>query len=142
MQLEEPGQDQEDNMGNFISMKSTGNFKKTIKFLNFVSGGKYIEDVLRKYGDKGIEALSHNTPKDTGKTANSWYYEIEHDSNHCQIAWFNSEMAGGVPLVILIQYGHATKSGGFVQGIDFINPVMKPIFDKIADEIWREVVRA
>ena len=142
MPQEKPKQSREDSMGRFVSMKVTGDFKKTTKFLNYMSGGKYLENVLKRYGDEGIEALSNATPRDTGKTSESWYYEIEHDKDHCQIAWFNSEMAGGVPLVILIQYGHATKNGGYIQGIDFINPAIRPIFNKILDEVWKEVVNA
>lgn len=143
MQLEEQELDREDKiMGKIVTIKTTGDFNHITKFLNFISGSKYIEDILKRYGEKGCKALEEATPEDTGETANSWSFETYHDSSRCRITWHNSKMAGGVPLVILIQYGHATKNGGFVQGVDFINPALKPVFDKILEEVWREVVNA
>lgn len=129
-------------MSKLITIKTSGSFNKTTKFLNYVSGGKFIENKLKKYGEKGIEELRKNTPVDTGETSSSWRYEIEHDNNHVQITWLNDHMAGNVPVVILLQYGHATRGGGYVKGIDFINPAMKPIFDDILNEVWREVINA
>lgn len=99
------------------------------------------ESKLTQYAEEGVEALRYNTPVDTGVTAGSWRYEIEYDPNkHVMIKWINDNLTHyGAPVVILLQYGHATKSGGYVQGQDFINPAMKPVFDKIENEIHKEV---
>ena len=129
-------------MGQLVTITSHGDFKKTTKFLDFVSGGDFIEKKLRYYGEKGVALLHNATPSNTGKTADSWGYKVEHDRNHVKITWTNDNMAGGVPVVILLQYGHATKGGTYVQGIDFINPVMQPLFNELANEIWEEVVNA
>lgn len=96
--------------------------------------------VLDRYAKSGLEALKANTPVDTGKTRDSWYYEIVQDKQGIKIVWKNSNVTSyGTPIVLFIQYGHCTKSGTFIQGIDFINPALKPIFSKIADNIWMEV---
>lgn len=97
--------------------------------------------ILDKYGQAGVNALSAATPIDSGATASSWYYEITESKGNYTITWSNSNVADGVPIVILIQYGHATKNGGYVQGIDFINPTLKPMFKKIADDAWMEVIK-
>lgn len=125
-----------------VTFKTSGSFKNTTKFFDFVSRGDYLDRKLNEYGIKGIKALQENTPKDTGLTANSWDYVIEKSKGSIKITWVNNNMAGRVPVVILLQYGHATKDGRYIQGIDFINPAMKPIFDEIADEIWKEVTNA
>lgn len=127
-----------------VSIKSKGDFKKTTKFLNFVSNDKYIENKLIKYGEQGVKALAAATPVDTGKTAASWDYEIIRNDSGINITWTNSNMAGktGISVAVLIQTGHATRSGTYIKGIDFINPALRPIFDKIADEVWKEVVNA
>ena len=96
--------------------------------------------VLDRYAKSGLEALKANTPVDTGKTRDSWYYEIIQDKQGIKIVWKNSNVTSyGTPIVLFIRYGHYTKSGTFIQGIDFINPALKPIFSKIADNIWMEV---
>lgn len=96
--------------------------------------------VLDKYGREGVVALANATPVDTGVTAASWTYKIKHSDFALAIEWHNdSTTKTGIPIVVLIQYGHGTRNGGYVQGRDFINPAMKPIFDKIADELWKEV---
>lgn len=98
-----------------------------------------IRTILEKYGREGVSALSASTPIRTGTTANSWGYVITTNRNGYSIKWTNSNVVGGVPVAILLQYGHGTGTGGYVQGRDFINPAMQPIFDKLAEEAWREV---
>lgn len=97
--------------------------------------------ILDKYGELGVELLKENTPKETGLLASSWYYEIIHEKGGASIIWCNSDIEGGYNVAILIQYGHATKSGTFVEGIDFINPSLKPVFDQIAEDLWKEVIK-
>ena len=122
-----------------IKIVQHGDFSKTTKFLQKVNSN-YIQQRLEKYGDMGVQALAEATPKDTGATANSWYYKTHVGKNSVRITWYNDNMPQGIPVAVLIQYGHATKNGGFVEGIDYINPVMQPLFDRIADDIWKEVV--
>lgn len=125
-----------------ITFSHKGDFSKTRSFLNTTSDSKYIEKVLEKYGRIGVEALKSATPIDTGLTADSWTYEIEQKPNgNCSIRWINTNTVEGVPVVILLQYGHATGTGGYVEGQDFINPAIKPIFDDIVKEVWGEVTR-
>lgn len=124
-----------------VSFKHKGNFNKLEKFLNKMTGAPYL-NVLSKYGEKGVAALSAATPVDTGKTAQSWYYEIEHDSDRTTIVWKNSNTNQNVNIAIILQYGHGTGTGGYVAGRDYINPAMRPIFDSIAMEAWREVTSA
>lgn len=122
-----------------ISFNTKGNFEKTDKFLKKMSRRDHLK-VLDKYGRRGVEALKAATPKDTGLTADSWRYEIEITKRKVQITWLNSNIAGNIPVAILIQLGHATGSGGYVYGIDYINPALKPIFDDIAEDVWMEVI--
>ena len=96
---------------------------------------------LDKYGREGIAALSSATPIDTGKTASSWYYEIENKNGSATISFYNSNVNKGENIAILIQYGHGLRGGGYVQGRDYINPAIQPIFDKIAENAWREVTK-
>lgn len=121
-----------------ISFSSKGNFSKTTKFLNKLLKQDYL-NVLDKYGQKGVEALRRATPKDSGLTADSWDYEITKKGSDVRIHFVNSNIQNGANVAILLQYGHATKSGGFVQGVDYINPALQPIFEKLADEAWKEV---
>jgi len=95
--------------------------------------------ILDKYGKIGVEALANATPVDTGETASSWNYSIEHGKNGASLTWNNSNINNGVPIAIIIQYGHGTRGGGYVQGRDYINPAMRPVFDEIADRVWKEV---
>lgn len=119
---------------------SHGSFSKTFSFLNRVRRTDYIVKVLQECGKLGVESLKANTPKNTGLTSESWYYEVEDDGRHAKITWYNSNVAsGGFPVAIMLQYGHGTGTGGYVQGIDYINPAMKPIFDKIVDTVWKAV---
>lgn len=125
-----------------IEVRSTGSFSKTEKMLNKLTKGHYLDNVLNKYGAKGVQALASATPRDTGLTASSWDYEIEYGDGIISIIWTNSNVVDGrANVAVLLQYGHATRNGGFVEGIDYINPAMKPIFDKLANDAWEEVVR-
>ena len=121
-----------------ISFSSKGDFSKTIKFLNKVKNVK-ISNILSKYGKIGVTALSQATPKDSGVTSRSWNYKIEVNNDNASIVWYNTNVVKGVNIAVILQYGHGTRNGGWVEGIDYINPAMKPIFDKIADQVWKEV---
>ena len=123
-----------------ISFEHKGDFKKTLTFLERASRLS-VDSVLHRYGREGVNALSQATPVNTGQTAGSWNYEIENVNGSYSIYWTNSNQTSGVPIVILLQYGHGTRGGGYVQGRDFINPAIKPIFDNIADKVWREVTK-
>ena len=94
---------------------------------------------LDKFGRAGVVALQQATPKDTGLTAASWDYKIERSSGSVRISFHNSNIQNGIPIAILLQYGHATRSGSFVEGRDYINPAIQPIFDQIAEDAWKEV---
>lgn len=123
-----------------ITLKSKGDFKSTTKFLNKVLNRSYL-DILEKYGREGVAALSAATPVDTGLTASSWDYKIEATDKGFSIAFTNSNRVDGVPIAIILQYGHVTKNGGWVEGIDYINPAIRPIFEKLAKEAWQEVTK-
>lgn len=124
-----------------IKVSSRGSFKKSYTFLNRAKKFK-INQILNKYGKLGVEALEDNTPVSTGLTAASWDYEINQNGNDITITWTNSNVNHGVNIALLLQLGHATRNGGFVQGRDYITPAMEPIFKKIMDEAWREVTEA
>lgn len=123
-----------------ISISSKGNFKKTDKFFKDMTSLQY-KSILDKYGREGVNALMEATPKDSGETANCWTYKISKTKNGKIITWSNTNVINGVSIAILIQYGHATRNGGCVQGRDFINPAIRPIFDKISNDIWKEVTK-
>lgn len=124
-----------------ITFSSKGTWKDTTKWLKNRKEEKFLKQ-LYKYGEAGVRALSEATPIDTGKTAMSWDYEIHASNGVYEIVWTNSNLAKDVlPVAILIQYGHATKNGGFVQGIDYINPALTPIFEKLANDAWEEVIK-
>ena len=122
-----------------VIVKQKGDFSKTEKFLNTISKKLYYRN-LQKYAEQGVAALASATPIDSGTTANSWNYEIRQTKNSVSIYWTNSNVNKGVPIAIIIQYGHGTRNGGYVQGRDYINPAMRPIFDKIAENVWKEVI--
>ena len=122
-----------------ISFSSKGDFSKTIKFLNKMKNVK-INNILSKYGKIGVTALSQATPKDSGVTSRSWNYKIEVNNDNASIVWYNTNVVKGVNIAVILQYGHGTRNGGWVEGRDYINPAMKPIFDKIADQVWKEVI--
>ena len=115
-----------------------GDFKKTEKFLR---GAKVfnVKGLLRRYGEAGVRALAAATPKDTGETAASWGYRIEIDSTGASVIWTNSKIVDGVSIAIILQYGHGTGGGGYVQGRDYINPALRDIFDQLAEAAWKEV---
>lgn len=124
-----------------ITFHSKGDWKKTRNFLRRAVLDKELA-VLNYYGKKGVEALTSMTPIDTGLTAASWYYQIVRENNgQIALQFCNSNVKDYVPIAVIIQYGHATKSGSWVEGKDYINPAIQPIFDKIANEVWREVTR-
>lgn len=121
-----------------ISIISRGDFSKTEKFLKQSMGRNYL-DILDEYGRYGVEALSANTPVDTGLTAASWEYEIVTDKNTASIIWKNTNIQNGVNIALILQYGHATRNGYFIEGRDYINPAIQPILDSLAERAWREV---
>ena len=123
-----------------ISFRQKGDFSKLTRYLERAKNAIKIGD-LDKYGREGVAALASATPVDTGLTANSWYYEIVHSNGSVTINFNNSNIQNGVPIAIILQYGHGTGTGGWVQGRDYINPAIQPIFDKIANEAWREVTK-
>ena len=124
-----------------ITFSHRGNFNKTLRFMNRVKGKNYL-NILDRYGKAGVEALAMATPVDSGETAASWSYEITSTPTRTTISWINTHENAGVNIAVILQYGHGTGSGGYVAGIDYINPAMKPIFDKIAQEAWKEVTTA
>lgn len=124
-----------------ITFSHKGDFKITTKFLKKASKFE-IMNILRKYGEKGVQALQQATPKDTGKTAASWSYRVEKSNGSYSIVWSNSNTNNYVNIAVILQYGHATGTGGYVRGIDYINPAMKPIFDEIARDAWQEVIES
>ena len=121
-----------------ISFRHKGDFSKADRYLEKLRESVKL-GVLDKYGRAGVAALSSATPVDTGLTANSWFYEIEHSSGSDKIVFNNSNIQNGVPIAIILQYGHGTGTGGWVQGRDYINPVIQPIFDQMTKEVWKEV---
>lgn len=123
-----------------ISINHKGNFAKLTRYLTKVKSTAKISD-LDKFGKEGVAALSSATPIDTGLTANSWYYEIERTKDSVAITFCNSNIQNGVPIAIILQYGHGIRNGGWVQGRDYINPAIQPIFDNIAEKAWREVTK-
>ena len=127
-------------MGKIISMTQRGNFKKTDRFLSKFIGFHY-RHKLERYGSRGVEALRNGTPKDSGETAEAWSYEIVEEPGRTAIYWRNSHVVNGTNIAIILQYGHATRNGGFVEGIDYINPAIRPIFEDMAREVWKEVVQ-
>lgn len=121
-----------------IKVTSRGSFSNSLKYLDKLQSKDYL-NILDKYGELGIEALRHATPKDTGKTSESWYYEIVEGTEQSKIVWYNSNVNEHVNIALILQYGHATRGGTYVEGIDYINPAIKPTFDKLAVAVWSEV---
>lgn len=122
-----------------ISFESKGDFEKTRAWLNKVSNGDPFK-LLQQYADEGTQALRSATPVRTGLTASSWYSTVEYDKNHAAVYWHNSNVNRGVNIAVIIQMGHGTGTGGYVQGIDYINPAMRPVFESLADKIWKAVI--
>ena len=123
-----------------ISFRQKGDFSKLNRYLERVKESAKI-GVLDKYGREGVAALASATPVETGKTASSWYYEIKRQNGSVSIEFKNSNIKDGIPIAVILQYGHGTGTGGWVQGRDYINPAIQPIFDKIADSAWKEVTK-
>ena len=123
-----------------ITFRQKGDFSKLSRYLERVKEAARI-GVLDKYGREGVAALASATPVESGKTAGSWYYEIKRQNGTVSIILNNSNINKGVPIAIILQYGHGTGTGGWVEGRDYINPAIQPIFDRIADEAWREVTK-
>jgi len=123
-----------------IKFRQKGDFSKLTRFLEKAKEAVRLGD-LDKYGREGVAALASATPIDSGQTAKSWYYKITHKNGSVSITFYNSNIQNGVPIAIILQYGHGTRNGGWVQGRDYINPAIRPIFDKIANEAWREVTK-
>lgn len=121
-----------------ISFKHKGNFEPTTKFL-YKNRKINLNTVLEKYGQIGVSELERATPKDTGKTSKSWGYRISITDRGASIVWTNSNVVDGVPIAIILQYGHATRNGGYVKGRDYINPALQPVFDGILRDVWKEV---
>ena len=124
-----------------ISFRQKGDFSNLSSYFERVKEKVKLGD-LDKYGRAGVAALASATPVDSGQTANSWYYEIERQNGSVSIVFNNSNVNKGVPIAIILQYGHGTGTGGWVQGRDYINPAIQPIFDEIADNAWKEVTKA
>lgn len=126
-------------MGLSITVRSKGSFKNTENFFERMIHRHYAK-VLAKYGEKGVQLLAANTPVDTGETAASWVYEVIDDNNGLSVVWSNTNVKKGwANVALLLQYGHATGTGGYVRGIDYINPALKPVFDELAEAAWTEV---
>lgn len=123
-----------------ITFRQKGDFSKLTRFLERAKEAVKLGD-LDKYGREGVAALSSATPIDSGKTAESWYYEIKNQNGSVSINFLNSNINKGVPIAVILQYGHGTRNGGWVQGRDYINPAIRPVFDKIAESAWREVTK-
>jgi hypothetical protein len=121
-----------------ITFRHKGNFDKLTIYLEKAKKTARLGD-LDKYGRKGVAALASATPVDTGLTASSWYYEIKRQNGVVALNFCNSNINNGVPIAIILQYGHGTRNGGWVEGRDYINPAIQPVFDQIAKDAWREV---
>lgn len=124
-----------------ITFRQKGDFSKLNGYLERVKRAAKMS-ILDKYGREGVAALASATPVDTGKTASSWYYRIDNRPGSISITFNNSNIQNGVPIAIVVHYGHATGNGGWVEGRDYINTAIQPIFDKLANEVWREVTKA
>jgi hypothetical protein len=123
-----------------ISFKQKGDFSNLTRFLEKAKSTVGLSD-LDRYGREGVAALASATPVDTGLTASSWYYTIKHEQDSVTITFNNSNIQNGVPIAIILQYGHGTGNGGWVEGLDYINPAIQPVFEKIANEAWKEVTK-
>ena len=123
-----------------VSFRHRGNFANTVRYLEKVKKNASLS-LLDKYGRAGVAALASATPVDTGLTASSWHYKITEKNGLYAITFLNSNIQNGVPIAIILQYGHGTRNGGWVEGRDYINPAIQPIFDKLANEAWREVTK-
>jgi hypothetical protein len=124
-----------------IRVKHKGDFSKTMRYLVEVKDA-VDPKILDKYGQAGVEALASATPVDSGLTARSWYYKIERKNGLTKILFCNSNIQNGVPIAVILQHGHGTGTGGWVEGRDYINPAIQPLFDNMANDVWREVTKS
>ena len=123
-----------------ISFRQKGDFSKLTNYFEKVKDAARLS-ILDKYGREGVAALASATPVESGKTADSWYYEVKRQNGSATISFYNSNVNEGVPIAIILQYGHGTGTGGWVEGRDYINPAIQPIFDKLTEEAWKEVTK-
>lgn len=123
-----------------ITVRSKGDFSNTKKYFDRLKKAIHV-DILDKYGKAGVDALTSATPIDSGLAASSWYYEIERTKESAKIIFLNSDIENGFPVAIMLQYGHGTGTGGWVEGRDYINPAIRPIFDELAEAAWKEVIK-
>lgn len=123
-----------------IGFRTKGDFSKTTNYLKRLKARR-IREIAERYAERGVQALIAATPKDTGLTAQSWYYKVAQNDKTLSISFCNSNIQNGVPIAIILQYGHATGNGGWVEGRDYINPAIQPIFDEITKNAWGEVTR-
>lgn len=123
-----------------VSIRHKGDFAKLTRYLEKVKSAARVS-VLDRFGKEGVAALSSATPVDTGLTSKSWYYEIERGTGSATIKFCNSNVQNGVMIAIILQYGHGTRNGGWVEGRDYINPALRPVFDNLAESAWREVTK-
>ena len=123
-----------------ISFRQKGDFSKLTRYFERVKKTARLS-ILDKYGREGVAALSSATPVDSGETASSWYYEVTNENGSAAISFYNSNVNQGVPIAIILQYGYGTGTGGWVEGRDYINPAIQPIFDEIVDAAWKEVTK-
>ena len=123
-----------------IEFRSQGNFENTNRFLKKLQELN-LERILSKYGQEGVNALREATPIDTGKTASSWAYRIDKNAGSISLVWYNTNINKGVNIAVILQYGHGTGTGGWVEGIDYINPALRPLFEKIASDAWEEIIK-
>lgn len=121
-----------------ISFRQKGDFSRLTNYFEKVKEAARLS-ILDKYGREGVAALASATPVESGKTADSWYYEVKRQNGSATISFYNSNVNEGVPIAIILQYGHGTGTGGWVEGRDYINPAIQPIFDKIVNNAWKEV---
>mgnify|MGYP005886510143 FL=1 len=124
-----------------VKFEVSGGFTKAERFLNRMKRREYL-NVLDEFGRDGVQALRNATPVDSGATAEAWDYEIKRTRDYTEIVWTNSNINDGVPIAVILQYGHGTGTGGYVQGRDYINPAIRPVFDKIAEKAWKVVTSA
>ena len=123
-----------------ITFKQKGDFLTLTAYMNKLKARKYAK-VFDRYGAIGVQELASATPVDTGVTAGSWYYKVKNQNGTVSLSFCNSNINKGVPIAIILQYGHGTRNGGWVEGRDYINPAIRPVFDKLANELWEEVKR-
>lgn len=124
-----------------IGIESKGSFAKTAKFLGMINNHNLFDD-LNRYGADGVDALRTATPLSTGETASSWDYKIVRRKGRWHVEWFNTHVNDGVNIAVVLQYGHATADGGYVPGIDYINPAIHPIFEALSENVWKKVTNA